>query len=588
MAVSAQGRLWIGEDGGSLIRRDPRTGQSERVAHVAPVRVMAIDPAGRLWIGTNIGLLRIDDPDAATPRIKADLVAFTGRIFDIKFDESGDLWVLGDKTLFHRDAGQRWHAVLQTDPEGGYQTRVMAFAPDRTLWLGSYIKGITRLHLAHDSIIGRDGEPNAHLASFEVEVMLRDTAGRIWIGTDHGLDVTDGNNWRHLDEQDGLASNDLDGDGAYTDDDGTSWFGTTAGLSHLLDADRLFGSEPPSLHPVVTRVSIGDRELPVAQVRQGLAHLRWSTDPLVIGFASLDFKHGKSISFRYRLRGVDPGWVETTAHEVRYPTVPSGKLVFEVVAVDAMHQQRSEPARMTVKIRPPPWRTWPAYVAEAILATMILVALSRWRVRYLLRRQHQLEALVHERTREIEQARLILFKQATFDALTGLLNRPATLERLHTAMQRARATAAPLAVALLDLDHFKRVNDHFGHLGGDAVLAEVGRRLLANTREGDDAGRYGGEELLLVLSGMRPGSFERIETLRDAAFSAPVPFEAGAIPITCSMGVTWMLPDEEVTAMIHRADAALYTAKREGRNRIVFDPPLPASPRPADHPLTAR
>ena len=244
------------------------------------------------------------------------------------------------------------------------------------------------------------------------------------------------------------------------------------------------------------------------------------------------------------------------------------------MAVDTLHRLGSAPARMTIKIHPPWWRTWPAYLSAAVLGCAFLILLSRWRDRYLLQRQHQLEALVRERTREIEQARLVLFKQATYDALTGLLNRSAVLERLRVAMEGARNAGAPLALALLDLDHFKKINDVFGHLGGDAVLAEVGRRLTASTREGVDAGRYGGEELLLVLPGLKEGMFERIETLRDAVFAAPFQFDSHSIGITCSMGVTWMHPGDDVTSMIRRADAALYAAKRDGRDRIVFDPPL--------------
>jgi len=195
------------------------------------------------------------------------------------------------------------------------------------------------------------------------------------------------------------------------------------------------------------------------------------------------------------------------------------------------------------------------------------------RIGYLLVRQRQLEALVAERTQQIEQARLILFKQATVDALTGLFNRPAVLERLRLAMQEAARSGIPLGVALLDLDNFKKVNDVFGHLGGDAVLAEAGRRLSASTRGDDQAGRYGGEELLLVLPGLRHDAFERIEALRDGVFHEPFVFEGGLIRMTCSMGVTWMQAGDDVTAMIRRSDAALYVAKHGGRDRVVFDPP---------------
>jgi diguanylate cyclase (GGDEF)-like protein len=493
------------------------------------------------------------------------------RVFAITFDSAGELWMLTDKILFHQDRQQQWHAVLQTDPQGGYQTRSMAFAPDGTLWLGSFIDGVTRLHLAQGVVLGRDTFPSRHLASQEVEMMHRDMAGRIWIGTDRGLDVTDGRNWRHLDDQDGLAADDMNEEASFTDNDGTSWFGASGGLSHIIDTRGLF--RPVRLHPVVTGISVGSRDLPPLRDPRETLHLQWSGDPLVFAFSSLDFKFERSTRFRYRLRGVDRGWVETAAHEVRYPSLPPGRLVFELVAIDPLHALQSDPVRLTIKVRAPWWRTWPIYLAGILILLGALALLSRLRVRYLLVRQRQLEALVAERTHEIEQARLILLRQATFDDLTGMMNRSAILERLQSAMGDCVPGVMPLGIALLDLDHFKKVNDMFGHLGGDAVLAEVGRRLLANTREGDLAGRYGGEELLLVLPGLKHDAHDRIEALRAVVFAEPFLFEGTTIRMTCSMGVTWMRVEDDITSMIRRADAALYRAKHEGRDRVVFDPP---------------
>ena len=393
MAVSPQGRLWIGQQDGSLLRRDPWTGKSRTMAQVASIRVMVTDPAGPLWIGTIDGLLRIDHPDAAATPVVSDILPFRERVFAIRFDAAGELWVLTERTLFHRDAAQSWHAVLRIDPRSGYQTRSMAFAPDGTLWLGSYTTGITRLHLDHGEVVARDRDPSAHLASLDVELVHRDAAGRIWIGTDHGLDVTDGKNWRHLDDQDGLATDDVDENAAFTDDDGTSWFGLAGGLAHLIDPPLLFAERPRSLHPMITQLSVGGRPQSFDRSDGSTPiRLHGATDPLVIGFASLDFRYGRSISFRYRLRGVDPGWVETIAHEVRYPNPPSGTLVFEVMAVDTLHATSSKPARLTLRIRAPWWRNWLTDGAGLLLATLLVVLIWRLRVSYLIERQHQLES----------------------------------------------------------------------------------------------------------------------------------------------------------------------------------------------------
>ncbi len=569
LARSTGGWLWIGNWSGALLRRAPVTGRTETVAAgLGRIYTIVPDPSGPLWISAAKGLFRIARPDDAVLPTAEPVPGIHERVLSMTFDSAGEPWVLTDFTLFHRDARQDWHAVLRIDPTGGRQTRSLAFAPDGTLWLGSFISGLTRLRLDHGVIVGSDRRPSEHLFSQDVEMIHSDRSGRIWIGTDQGIDVTDGVHWRHLDTQDGLVANDSDQNAAYTDDDGSLWFGMSGGLSHLTDTRTLF--HPVSLHPLITSVSLDDAAVP----RPGrlATHLRWTGDPLLIDFAALDFKYARTIRFRYRLLGFDRGWTETTIREARYTNPPSGRLVFELVAYEPTHRLTSRVVRITIKLRPPWWMTWPVYAGLAMAAVLLLALLWRLRVRYLLRRQRLLEAEVARRTCEIEEARSILFKQATFDTLTGLLTRAAIMERLRLAIEHGAASGTPLAIALLDLDHFKRVNDTYGHLGGDAVLAEIGRRLLASTRENDEVGRYGGEEVMVVMPGLKHDTFERVERLLCAMFAAPIAFEDVTITMTGSVGVTWMRVGDDVSTIIARADAALYTAKREGRDRAVFAP----------------
>ncbi len=577
LATSPRGWLWLGQETGpssaELSRRDPQSGQASIMAPLPLIRLLKFGPAGRLWIGTRRGLARVDRPDDATPTLHFELGSYRGPIYAVRFDAAGDPWILANDAVYHCKAAGQCQAVVHTDPAGGYQTRQMVFAADGTLWLGSFTNGITRLHLRDGVVVGEDRLPSSHLSSMVVEMLSRDRRGRIWVGTDHGLDVTDGTRWRHLDEQDGLVSNDLNENAVFFDEDGSGWFGTSGGLSHLLDPDLTLAAPPQELDPVVSHVSFAGRELKLPTWGGGTLHLRWTSAPLVIDFSSLNFARAPSVRFRYRLRGVDQGWVDATSHEARYPTLPPGKLVFEVMAIDPPHQLASAPARLIIKMRAPWWRTWPAYVGLAALFGLALMALWRVRISYLLARQRQLQALVEERTREIEQARLILLKRATFDTLTGLLSRGAVLERLEDAMADASRTHSQLGVALLDLDHFKRINDQYGHLSGDEVLREVGRRLTALLRGSDCAGRYGGEELLLILPELKPQSFGRMQGLLASVFREPFSTEQITLQVTASMGVTWMIPDDDVTAMIRRADIALYSAKLTGRDRVVFDRP---------------
>lgn len=569
VATSAQGWLWIGQRDGQLLRRSPCTGRSEKVAKLTQAYMIVRDTDGVLWVGTNDGLVRVDHPDDPDVPTTAPVPDVRERVFAMTFDGAGDLWVLTDRSLFHKDRGQQWHRVLETSLTAGYMTRSMAFAPDGSLWLGSFTNGLLRLRLDHGSIVGRDTQLNEHLVSRDVEMMQADRNNRIWVGTDQGLDVTDGLHWRHFGVQDGLTVNDFDQNAAYADDDGTVWFGTSAGLSNIFNMQALF--EPIKLHPVVTAIRLDGRRSSLFPTRTSGAHLHWTGDPLVVEFGAIDFRYDTSIRFRYRLRGVDPDWVETTSREVRYTNPPFGRLVFEVMAIEPNHRLASETVKVVIKMHPPWWKTWRAYVAVATLGAVALTLLWKLRVGYLIARQRLLEAEVAVRTREIEEARLILFKQATYDALTGLLNRRAIMEELRLLVQRNESGDAELAIALLDLDHFKNVNDTWGHPCGDAVLTAIGQRLLQGTRKADMAGRYGGEELLVVMPGLSRDDEERVEDLRGSVFAEPIAFGDIVIQMTGSMGVTWMQAGDDVTGMIARADAALYKAKREGRNQTVFN-----------------
>lgn len=163
-----------------------------------------------------------------------------------------------------------------------------------------------------------------------------------------------------------------------------------------------------------------------------------------------------------------------------------------------------------------------------------------------------------------------LLDQSTRDPLTGLHNRAAILEEFRNRFDLSRRHQRPLTVMICDLDHFKRINDTLGHGAGDLVLTVFGERVKANLRTSDLAGRIGGEEFLMVLSETElEGGLLLAERLRQAMALEAVPLPSGPLEVTCSIGVTERQPkDFEASAMIGRADAALYRAKHAGRNQV--------------------
>jgi diguanylate cyclase (GGDEF)-like protein len=171
------------------------------------------------------------------------------------------------------------------------------------------------------------------------------------------------------------------------------------------------------------------------------------------------------------------------------------------------------------------------------------------------------------------RARDELQSVADHDTLTGLWNRRAILDLLRGEISRRKRTIDALGVIMADIDHFKKINDTYGHLVGDAVLQEVTRRLAASLRQYDAVGRYGGEEFLIVLPACNaPNLLISAERLRRSIADQPVETSAGQIPVTLSLGLASLEQGEKETpdceTLLRHADEALYAAKARGRNRV--------------------
>jgi diguanylate cyclase (GGDEF)-like protein len=197
-----------------------------------------------------------------------------------------------------------------------------------------------------------------------------------------------------------------------------------------------------------------------------------------------------------------------------------------------------------------------------------------------------ISAVLTERGRALDQLSYVLTQaqeQAITDPLTGLYNRRFLWEFLRREWVRARRGGRPLAVIMLDLDHFKRINDTFGHQAGDYVLAGIGGLLRNQIRSSDIVSRYGGEEFALVLPEATLDSVrQRVEAIRSAIKELDLTHHG--IPlggITASLGIA-LFPDhaDGPDGLVAAADAALYVAKSTGRDRAVFSPPIPGMSRP--------
>ena len=186
---------------------------------------------------------------------------------------------------------------------------------------------------------------------------------------------------------------------------------------------------------------------------------------------------------------------------------------------------------------------------------------------------------VADRLRDQREALTDAERRAQSDALTGVLNRRSLLERLDSACLRARARGLPIALLFIDLDHFKQINDNYGHPAGDACLKAIIGPIQAELRQSDVIGRYGGEEFVVILSSADAAAAQPIaERIRQRVADISVPGFGAPIHLTCSIGIaTSDMLGVWGEHLIARADEAVYAAKRCGRNCVQIAAPTPVA-----------
>jgi len=331
------------------------------------------------------------------------------------------------------------------------------------------------------------------------------------------------------------------------------------------------GSVSAPLHPLIEQVRFNQTAL---SFDQGVTI---GPDPgdLEIQFASPP--SGSSEHLRYRLLGFDPDWTEVGKDRlVQYSHLAPGRYEFDFQQAESGGLRGSLVEGIPIVVVAPYWKTpWFRSLCMVVLVFVVL-ALHKLRVRYLMRHAQKLQEAVSQTKAELTlaaraagDAQEALKEQALKDGLTGLWNRRAIFAMLEREVCRAQRDHFPIALVMIDLDHFKTINDTYGHLTGDEVLREAASRLMEMMRPYDFAGRYGGEEFLVVLPSCSPhNGLRRAEEFRRVIADKLVPTAIGPLSITCSLGVaaydSGMRPEE----LIHQADEALYRAKRLGRNCV--------------------
>lgn len=340
----------------------------------------------------------------------------------------------------------------------------------------------------------------------------------------------------------------------------------TAGIRPALN-----GSQAGQLPPLIAQINFNQSAL---SFEKGVTAGPGAGD-LEVQFAPAG--PGASDHLRYRLLGFDTQWKETgKERSVLYSHLEPGRYEFDFEPAEGGGSRSYGMGSLPITVTGPYWQTAEFRSLLIIFLALLTLLLHRLRVRSLVRRNQKLQQTVSLTKAELTLAAKIagdaqeaLKEQALKDSLTGLWNRRAIFAMLEREIYRAQRDRFPITLVMIDLDHFKNINDTYGHLTGDEVLRETAGRLFEVMRPYDFAGRYGGEEFLVVLpSCPSHNGAQRAEDFRRAIAARPVPTAAAPLTVTCSLGVAayddGMLPED----LIHCADEALYRAKRMGRNCV--------------------
>jgi diguanylate cyclase (GGDEF)-like protein len=543
------GILWVGSDEEGLIGMVPdRAGQVGRVVFGAGnstrltddgVNVILRGKGRDLWVGTRNGVYRIDKATHAVDHIAADPTdpaALPGRhVVAMLIDRRGRLWAGtfggGLAMMTGRDATGRWR--------------------------------FRRLGVA-------DGLPHMNVDSLQM-----DGSGTIWAGTDDGLARIDPASLavRAVRQADGSALVDYYAGAGATSTAGEAMFGAKGGVTIVRPGPLPHWTLQPPL--VVTDLRIGGVPQPAARLNRTAPIAPLIITPeansVAVEFAALDYTAPERNRYSYRLDGFDRDWTETDANRrlAIYTNLPPGKYVLRLRGSNRAGIWAERELALPIRVLPAWYQRLWLKLAGGLLLLLAVASIVRWRTRYLRKRQADLERQITDRTADLRAANERLGHLAQTDPLTGCANRRHFLTQADERIGAARRGSRPLCLAVLDLDDFKSVNDRHGHPGGDAVLEMAGIVLVDHLREGDVAGRIGGEEFAILMPDTAIADARQLsDRLREAIGGARIKVHGVSIGVSASIGVAELDAEEDFGRLYARADAGLYTAKQAGRNRV--------------------
>jgi len=626
-----QGNVWIGtSDGLNLF--DPKTNTFQRYYNDAKdfnslsnnyVRAITEDRYGNIWIGTSGGLnlFKPDSNNFLHYRYSLDdrNSLSDDNIYALIEDSQGNLW-LGTKrglNLFNPETETFQHYLHDDNDLNSLSgNKVTSIKEDHqgNIWIGTS-RGLNLLDRESNSFKRFDitnGLPSNIILSIE-----EDNEGRLWISSTHGLSRfnPESVSFTNYDMSNGLLNTMYNHGASFKSSSGELFFGGWYGLTHFSTNIIIDDKVKPIV--VFTDFFIGNQSVPTVTNNSVLIDnlsnediftipnaihstnaitLNHQQNMVTFEFSTLHFTNPKKHQYAYRLEGWDKQWIATDYRNRRatYTNLPAGNYILRVKASNANGVWNEQGASLNLIIKPPPWKTWWAYAIYGLIflwSVWLFIRIQRNKVLFERNLNKQLENKVIERTIDLQKSNEKLEEISITDQLTGLKNRRFLDNNLKNDVDLVlrkyydcnldktlnMINESDLIFFLIDLDHFKEVNDIHGHTAGDAVLVQIKYILEQVFRETDYLVRWGGEEFLVIARfterSNAPELAERLrKTVENYEFSIG---ENNILKKTCSIGFAcypFSTQDTEALTwnqVVDVADHCMYAAKKSSRNAWV-------------------
>lgn len=513
---------------------------------------------GSMWLGTDAGLLHHKEGAFITYTTSNGLP--NNRINRMLENQDGNIWLASSNGLSLFENGEFTNWSIEDGLAANFINDIYE-DKDGLLWLAT-ADGLSVFDGNNfNTWTTKDGLPHNNAST-----ILPGENGEIWIGTSRGVAIFDGINFTVITSREGLVFDLVNRGAGLKDPENNLWFGTGDGISKFAANFKPGSSQPPPIY----LLSVRDESNLIDLASNN--SINESESNLTFNYTAINYQRSRDVSYRYRLQSnSDSNWRETKLKQIQINSLAAGDYIFQVTARVGNGSWNPVPAQFNFVVTPPFWKT-PLFLMM-ILALFIAAWIYRsWRSRI---HAHQLEELVQERTQQLEEVNRGLDWMANHDSLTRLANRHHVQHVLKKFNNVKSLT--PFGVIVIDIDHFKTINDRFGHSVGDATLQLFSAMLKKLINPKHTVARWGGEEFLIISPKTQLEKLTNtVEGIIEQSRRLIIPTGLKqTTQLRCSIGfvhLNQLNSQSDITNQMEQciqlADKALYTAKSNGRDQF--------------------